>query len=165
MSIVCFDTHVLIWGVKKEAKPEQECKIEQAEYLIQKLHTESTSVIVPSIVLAEILCGVDPSKQGRFTNALYSLFRIVPFDAPASAKYAQLWHSLGNEKRLQIREEEGITRRVLKADLMIVATALSRKAWCIYTEDGPLKRLAEGHIEVAHLPEPPPRQEPLFNDF
>lgn len=165
MSIVCFDTHVLIWGVKKEANPEQECKIEQAEYLIQKLQTESTSVIVPSVVLAEILCGVDPSKQAGFASALYSQFRIVPFDAPASAWYAKIWHGLGTEKRQQIREEEEITRKVLKADLMIVATAMARKAWCIYTEDQPLKRLAERHIEVSNLPKLPPRQGSLFNDL
>lgn len=40
----------------------------------------------------------------------------------------------------------------MKIDRMIVATAVSRKADCIYSEDEGLKAFAEGYIPVYPIP-------------
>lgn len=159
MSIVCFDTHVLIWGIKEDAEEDQKAKIEEAKYLIQKMQDDDHQVIIPSIALAEFLCGIDPSRRPELINTIYSHFRVIPFDTAAAAIYANMWHQLGKEKRVQIRDEEKITRSVLKADMMIVATALSRDAWCIYSEDGGIKNVSEAiRFEVRDLPALPPKQ-------
>ena len=45
---------------------------------------------------------------------------------------------------------------------MILATALARKVDVLYTHDGPLRKVADGLLEVRELPPPPPKQEELF---
>lgn len=35
MNLVCFDTHIIIWGIKKQATPGQEGNIEKAKDLIE----------------------------------------------------------------------------------------------------------------------------------
>jgi hypothetical protein len=36
MTLVCFDTHIIIWGVKGQATSGQEDKIDKAKYLINQ---------------------------------------------------------------------------------------------------------------------------------
>ena len=40
----------------------------------------------------------------------------------------------------------------MKADYLIMATALAKGADCIYSEDAGLKKFAQGHINVRPLP-------------
>jgi hypothetical protein len=49
--IVCFDTQVVIWGIKKEAIPEQEHMIARATALIEKCQEDDTKIIIPSITV------------------------------------------------------------------------------------------------------------------
>ena len=54
-SIVCLDTQIVIWGVKKQSTPDQSEMILRAEYLLEKFLSSGTKILVPSIVVAEIL--------------------------------------------------------------------------------------------------------------
>ena len=149
MSLVCFDTQIIIWGVKKQATPGQEPNIDKAEFLIEQCEKDKIQVMLPSIVVAELLCAIDPSQYSAFNQIMQSRFMIIPFDMIAAAYFGKMWQE---RKKIESKKIEGISRAEMKADLMIIATALSRKAECIYSEDGPLTRFAQDFIEVRPLP-------------
>jgi predicted nucleic acid-binding protein len=147
MSSVCFDTHILIWGVRGQATKGQEHNIEKARYLINQCGEEGIKIMVPSVVVAEFLCGVDPELSGAASQLMHDRFIVLPFDTQAALHFAEMWR---NKKHL--KGEIGISRAEIKADLMIIATAVARGAKCIYSEDVGLKNTAQGYIEVKPLP-------------
>jgi len=154
-AIVCFDTQVLIWGIKREAAPKQTGLIERSEYLIRQCEESDTKVIIPAIVLAELLSGTDRRLHGNVTQIVQKNFIVAPFDSQAAQKYAEMWNAQKHtRKKLQ---NEGFTRSELKADCMIAAIAIVRKAGCIYTRDRGLKNFAQDFIEIRDLPLMPPK--------
>ena len=60
--IICLDTCVVIWGIKKESNPEDEDKQRRAHHLLVKLDELDAKVIVPSVALGETLSGCDDSR-------------------------------------------------------------------------------------------------------
>lgn len=154
MSLVCFDTQVLIWGIKKEASENQEDMIDRAEYLIEQCEEKQNKIIVPSIVVAELLMGTSSAKHEKVIQVLEKRFIIPPFDLQASAFFAKIWRQ--NKAMRKALIAEGLaTRAELKADSMIVATAVARKAWCIYSMDPHIKKFADGFVSVLDIPELP----------
>lgn len=156
--IVCFDTQILVWGLKESATPGQEIKIDQAKYLISLCDERNDIVLIPSIVVGEILSSLPPNKSNEFAAVLHRRFRVVPYDTPAAAAFAMMWRD--RQKLLQRNRELslGATREEVKADCMIAATAKSKGASCIYSEDGKLAKFAKDYIEVRPLPDLPPLQ-------
>lgn len=157
--IVCFDTQILVWGLKKSATPGQEIKIHQAEYLISLCNERNDIVLIPSIVAGEILSSLPLNETNEFTTAvLQRKFRIVPYDIQAAAVFAMMWRD--RQKLLQRNKQLslGATREEVKADCMIAATAKAKGASCIYSEDVKLAKFAKEHIEVRPLPNLPPLQ-------
>lgn len=152
-NIVCFDTHIVIWGVKKTANPEQEDCIPKAVHLIEKCEKDGIEIIIPSVVVAELLCILDDDEKNKLLGTLEKHFLIIPFDLHAALHYSQIWR-----RHHGLRAELGVTREQMKADFMIVSTAVARGASCIYSHDGPLRAFAKGHIEIKELPPAPPRQ-------
>jgi predicted nucleic acid-binding protein len=144
MALICFDTHIMIWGVKKEASLGQEANIEKAISLIKKCETDGDDIMVPSIVLAEFLCGVDPILQHEVAEFIRTTFIVPPFDAQAALKFTEMWNNKQNRG-------QQISRAEMKADYMIIATAVVKGADCIYSEDQGLKRFAQGFINVKPL--------------
>jgi hypothetical protein len=62
----------------------------------------------------------------------------------------------------QVKEAfPGTEKAKIKADIMILATALARNADILYTHDGPLAKVAEGRIDVRDLPPLRPKQADL----
>jgi predicted nucleic acid-binding protein len=151
-SIICLDTNILIWGIKKVAPPGQEDMIYRAQDLIQKLDKSSSQVIVPSLVLAELLMPVKEEDHGKFFADISKQFIIVPFDTQAALHYATLWKSWREKNSEQQLGDNRPTRAKMKTDFMIVATAVSRKAECIYSADSDIEKFAKGHIAVRKLP-------------
>ncbi len=147
MNLVCFDTQIIIWGVKKQATPEQEDNIEKARYLIAMCEEDGIKIMVPSVVVAELLCALEPRLHSAFSDLMHRQFIVPPFDTQAALHFAEIWR---NKK--QIKEASGISRAEMKADFMITAIALARKADCIYSEDQGLKRFAQDFIDVKSLP-------------
>jgi len=131
MNLVCFDTQIIIWGVKRQATPGQEDNIDKA-----KCEKDGIDIMVPSVVVAEILCALEPG-----------LHIVPPFDTQAALHFAEMWR---NKK--QLKDESGISRAEMKADYMITATAIARGAKCIYSQDAGLKKFAQDYIDVRPLP-------------
>ncbi|MDX1521753.1 MAG: PIN domain-containing protein [Anaerolineae bacterium] len=155
MKLVCFDTQVMIWGIKGEATPGQEDMISKSQYLIKKCDDEKIQVLIPSIVVAELLSGTKPEKHKDIFQVIQKRFIVQPFDARCSVQYAKIWQA---KKRVsQELKEEGATRAEIKADCMIIATTVVNQAVCIYTHDRPLRRLAQGFVDARDLPEIPPQ--------
>lgn len=85
----------------------------------------ATSIVVPSIVCAELEYGARRSKDYAKTKALYDAFLreflIVPFDKTAAKAYGKIRHQL-----------EGLGEPIGPNDLVIAATAMGG---CLVTHD------------------------------
>jgi predicted nucleic acid-binding protein len=151
MGLVCFDTHMIIWGIQGlNGTPGQEERIKKAEYLISLCEKDDVTIMVPSIVLAEVLCALDTRLHAEVAKLMNYRFMVPPFDGQAALQFAKIWQ---NKKPIP-----DISRQEMKADYMIIATALARKAECIYSEDKKLKNFAQDYIEVKPLPALPDTQ-------
>ena len=153
MDLVCLDTHILIWGIKEEATPDRVEMIPRAKYFFSELTKAKTKALVPSVVIGEFLLKIPASAHVTVLNLMRETFITAPYDLQAAARFAALWQerSEGNFiKRLQ--DELGATRAELRADCMIVATALAQNASCIYSHDRKLKTFAGDAIPVVELP-------------
>lgn len=152
MAVVCLDTQILIWGIKKEASPNQETMIVKASHLIRSLEEQKANVIIPSLVLAELLMPIEEERYGDFLSLMNRSFMIAPFDTKAAFCYGKLWRSW-RERNSHIKEKGSTpTRSKMKTDFMIVATAMSREAECIYSKDSDIIKFAKGNIDVRDLP-------------
>lgn len=155
MSLVCFDTQVVIWSVKGEAKPGQEDMIPKARHLLQKCEDEGIKIVIPSIVIAELLSGLNPERHNDFSRTMQKRFIVPPFDTMAAAYFAKIWRSK-KQIRQELTDTKMATRAEMKADSMIVAIAVAHKVSCIYSHDEPLKKFAKGFVDTRELPEAPP---------
>jgi predicted nucleic acid-binding protein len=162
---VCFDNHILIWGMRGVASPGQEDCVERAKELFAELDEADAQVIVPSVVVAEFLAGVQKTQHTEFLEVLNRRFQIPPFDVRTAAVAAGLWRDAAERNphlRAQVQEAfPGTEKAKIKADMMILATALVRKAEILYTADGPLAKIARERLEVRGLPPARPKQTDL----
>lgn len=156
MALICLDTQILIWGIRKQAEPGQEQNIARAEHLIDMLTKNRDQVVIPSITYAEACVGVPEDRLQVFMNEMQKRFIIIPFDVLAAHHYRQIF--LSNKQKLKQYKSEGYTRPNQFADMKIVATALACKAKSIYSEDPHLEKIANGFIDVINLPSVPPKQ-------
>ena len=147
MDLVCFDTHIIIWGVREKATLGQEDKIEKSKYLISMCEKNGIKIMVPSVVIAEVLCALEPRLHSAVSELMHRRFIVPPFDTQAALHFAEMWR---NKK--QPKDESGISRSEMKADYMIIATARARGANCIYSEDSGLKKFAQDYVDVKPLP-------------
>ncbi|MEL6779389.1 MAG: PIN domain-containing protein [Cyanobacteria bacterium J06597_16] len=153
MEIVCFDTQVIVWGIKQKATPGQEDMVAKAKFLIEQCKKEETAILIPALVVAELLMPLPTEEYGTFTALLHKNFRVIPFDTRAAAIFANLWKDWQKKKnKLPDSFLSQATRAEMKTDYMIIATALAQGATCIYSEDRKLKKFAEEHLKVVGLP-------------
>jgi predicted nucleic acid-binding protein len=153
--IVCLDNHILIWGVEQKARETQKNMIPRTKHLIESLSENDIQAIVPSVVLSEFLMPIPAQEVGKYINVIQRHLMIVPYDTIAALQFAKIWQAKNPKLVEELRNEEGIGKNHLKIDCMIVATAITRKADCIYSHDRGLKRFAEGYIEVREIPDFP----------
>ncbi|EDX86532.1 hypothetical protein S7335_4237 [Synechococcus sp. PCC 7335] len=125
--------------------------IPRAKDLIHRLEKSRSQVIIPALVLAELLMPVSEANHGELFAELSRKFMIVPFDAQAAFHFATLWKQ-HKQKQPTTMGENKPTRAKMKIDFMIVATAISRKANCIYSSDSDVANFAKGYLEVRKLP-------------
>lgn len=153
MKQVVVDTHILIWGIKEEAEPGQEEMIERTRQFIEQCQTNGTRILVPSVVVGELLTAVELRSHLMTLNLLQSAFIVPPYDAAASAIFARLWQKKQESGAVnKIRSEFGATRQELKADCMIIATAMAQKADALYSHDSKLSSFAADEIKVLEVP-------------
>jgi predicted nucleic acid-binding protein len=165
---VCLDNNILIWAIRQTCTPGQEDMLKRADALMQELSEHKAQIIVPAVVLAEFLAFVSPEKHAAVISTFEHRFQIHPFDARAAALAAELWHrnaqgspSLKDQIKSAFPE---IGRVRIKADTMILATAITGQADVLYTHDGPLTMMAKGRIAVKGMPPPLPAQDDFLGD-
>jgi predicted nucleic acid-binding protein len=153
MAIVCFNTHVVIWGIQKVASPEQEDMLFKAEALIATCDEKKHQIIIPSLVFGEVLMGIPPEEHPAFISLMHKKLRVIPFDVKAAALFAKMWRKWSETKDYpNSLDGKRPSRDKIKIDYMIAATAKANNAECIYTEDPGLKKFAEEYIRVERLP-------------
>lgn len=162
MAIVCFDTHMLIWGIKEEANSSQQAMIERAKAIIQQCEAQDDTVVVPALVVGEVLCNRLVPNQQELWQALNDSFIVAPYDARAAIYNAQIW-----QEQLTVRQAlrtQETPRQAIKTDITILSTALAYNCEILYTEDKDLAQLAERYITVRKISDVqiPPEQPGLF---
>jgi hypothetical protein len=149
MKIICLDNHALIWGIREQSSEGQEDMVPHTKRFIESIDND-TSVLIPAIVFAEFLMPIPPELHPMVINLFNKNFIIAPFDALCASKFSLIWNK--NKEEAQELVKKGITRAQLKADGLIVATAVARKAECIYSYDKWIKTFANGFVDVKEIP-------------
>ena len=160
--LVCFDSNVVIWGIKKKASIGQEYMIEKTEKFISHLDKSSTQILIPSVVLAEILSTESKENQKKFLKIISSNFIVGDFNQLTAKLFAELFNeNIEHDKQLRIENE--IRKDKMKLDYMIVASAIEHNASCIYSNDRKhLERFAKNKIKILDIPSIPEQTE-LFD--
>lgn len=153
MKPICLDTHILIWGIKEYAENGQEQMIPRTKAFFDHYQKSKIKIMVPSIVVGELLTAIDSVLHPMVINLLSSSFIIPPYDAAASSVFAKLWQENKNSGLIQeFKNRMQANRQELKADCMIVATAIVQNCSAIYSHDDKLKKFANGKIPVLEIP-------------
>jgi predicted nucleic acid-binding protein len=152
---VALDTNTLIWGLQsadsRGGNPRQKNLKEmqqRSRILLSILEEGGETIIVPTVMVAELLIKVEVASHSRFLATLQGRFFIPPFDLRACALAADLWI-----RHRGLARDEQIQRTTLKADVLIVATAKVAGAKLIYSNDPKFRKLAESApIKAEDLP-------------
>jgi len=153
--LVCFDTHILIWGVEKTSHPQQSDMIIKTGLFLEHLKENNIEAIIPSVVLSEFLMHVPKEKIENYLSSFQKHYIIAPFDAMAAIKFAKIWQSKSDDETIKRLINDGFRKNCLKIDSMIIATAITRNAECIYSHDNGLQKFASGDIDVREVPSLP----------
>jgi predicted nucleic acid-binding protein len=152
---VCLDTQILVWGIREACTNGQENNIAYAKALIKQLRSDGHQIIVPSIVIGEMLMALPIEHHPLVMNLLDMACTCVPFDTGCAGQFAKIWQlNKGNGIIDELKNEikEG-SKHELKADCLIVATAIRNSVDLIYSNDKKFRRFAEGHVKVEDLPQ------------
>ncbi|MCG8053973.1 MAG: PIN domain-containing protein [Candidatus Thiodiazotropha endolucinida] len=153
MKLVCIDSHVLVWGVREHAEEGQEAMIYRTKAFFDWCKSNKTTIMIPAVVVGEVLTAIESNHHPMIINLLETGFDIPPYDAKAAALFARLWREKKDSGLVgEIQNELHATRQELKADCMIVATAIAKNAEVLYSHDAKLKRFANGNIDVREIP-------------
>jgi len=134
---------------------------QRANALLQRCQAQSIPIMLSSLVVAEMLAGMEEGSEAEFLRRVQRRFVSPNFDSLSAIQFARLWRSYRD--RVRELQQEGLTRNRIRGDWFIVASALAQRASCIYSEDPHLHRCAQGLIEVRYLAQEPipARQDPL----
>ncbi len=141
---VTLDTMVLIWGglrrpITTIPSSEHTAEMEfRARVLIRDLEVKGEAIIIPAVSVAELLAPLDDHEHGNFMAVLTQRFFCPPFDLPAASLASQLW-----KYHRDLPPKDQLQRTVLKADVLIVATARVAGASIFYSHDSRCRKLAE----------------------
>jgi predicted nucleic acid-binding protein len=148
---VCIDSQIIIWGIKEQSTPGQEEMIGKAQSFFKWIDEGKHDCIIPSIVVAEVLAPEPPEIRAAYLDILNQGFVIVNFDIRAAMKYADLLNGRFSEVK-QKSQEMNIDKHTMKADHMIIATAMANGANCIFSYDRGMKAFSNGLIDVREFP-------------
>lgn len=154
--IICFDSQILIWGIKKVAEPSQVEMIERAKHFIDNLDPKGVEVVIPMVVVTELLSREPFEKQIAFLHILQTSFRLKNFDAEVALECANLLRK-NWEKIIEVRADTQVRKDKLKFDHIIIASAITAGASCIYSYDDDIKTFGNGVIEIREIPPLPTR--------
>jgi len=149
--VVAIDSNIIVWGVRdvnkrKLSKKDRE-KSERCQWLFWDLKERKATIVLPSIAVSEVLRGVEPSRQQKFSDKLQTYFLLSPFDHKASQIAGQLWH-----ERLRSMTAHPDPSAKIKADMLIVASAKSAGASAFYSDDQGALKIASLVMDARGLP-------------
>jgi predicted nucleic acid-binding protein len=137
------DTHILIWGMPQPSRPRQgqdvQAMRQRASLLFSMLEKQDATVVIPTVVVSEFLVGIASEKRGRVLSDLSSRFRCASYDVRACDFAANLWDKARALPKAELPQD----RQVLKADLMIVATAKIAGATRFFSHEASCRKLAD----------------------
>ncbi len=158
------DTMVLIYAGVVPIKDGMEIDpdlVHRSKALLHMLTRKNSTIILPSIAIAELLVPVPTTKHGIFLSTLQQFFLCVPFDVKAASIAADLFA----EHSKMERSEKYTKRQILKADVLIIATAKSAGATDFYTHEPFCRRLASKVMNAHPLPTQDPDDIFLMGDI
>ena len=158
--LVCFDSNVVIWGIKKQATPSQLHMIAKTEKYIEALDKSKIQILIPSVVIAEILSNEPKEKHGEILKELsQNKFVIGHFNTLTAKIFSELFgENIQHDK--EYRTENQIRKDKMKLDYMIVATAIENNASYICSNDiKDLEAFSKGKIRILNVPEIPEQAE------
>ena len=161
--ILCIDSQILIWGIKKQCTEGQENMIQRAEYFFKWADEEKHHLLIPTVVIAEILSPEPREKHSEIMSLISENFIIGNFDTLCAIRYANILNSRFMDLK-KFAYDNGIRREKMKTDFMIVSTALAYNANIIYSNDAHLTTYAKGLIAVNNIPQMPEIQMNIFDN-
>src|SRR5438034_7627673 len=117
--IICIDSQIIIWGIKKQHTNGQESMVERAETFFKWADENEHEILIPTVVVAEVLAPEPTEVRVRYLDVLNGGFMIVNFDTKAALKYAQILHNRFDEAK-QIASDNGVLRQKMKMDHVII---------------------------------------------
>lgn len=138
MEHVLLDTQILIWGVLRQARPDQHELQRRALWLLNDLDERDAQIMLPTVVLAELMIPMNAEQRARFCETAHQAFTVVPLDTRAADIAAGLWR-----EHRKLPAEDRTRRQVLKSDVLILASAYAAGARTLYSHDRKCRRLAE----------------------
>lgn len=149
--LVAIDTNVLVWGVRRHGPPDM---LKRAEWLFKQFAEDKSEIIVPTVALTEYIRPYNTSEaRAEIIVTFEERFLVMPFDTKCAELAARLFRAGQDHREMKI---EG-SRNQLNADSLIIATAASNGADCIYSNNADFRKLAEVHKRwtVSDLPDAP----------
>jgi predicted nucleic acid-binding protein len=154
-NLVCIDSMICIWGIKKESLPEQQHMIRKAEFFLSWLDDMGKKILIPSPVITEILTPInDIEKRNLVMNIIDKNFIVGNYDAPAAIKGGEIAHKRNDWREIYTEGDENLKNR-FKFDTMILAIAITKKVETLYTEDKRLQIIAKEYLNVQSMPDIP----------
>ena len=156
MRVVCVDTHILSWGVRKEASPAQEPMIERTELFLAQLDRDGIKILVPTVVLGEYLTRIPPENHAAVIDVFTNRFIVAPYDSLAASQAARIFQAYLAAKKSNAGSGSTAVpddpRHVIWADCQILAIAVTTQCEALYTHDPGLTILAAQSIPTRELP-------------
>lgn len=156
-NIVCLDSNIYVWGIKKggnEFQENLEELKEKSENLINWLEESGKKIIMPAPVLTELTWTLDEDKRAQTIQLLSKRFINAPFDNISALICSEILNKyMASPNFNQVKE--AITKRKLKYDAMIAAIAIKNNCDTLYTHDVDDFKNAKDRIEVLSIPSIP----------
>jgi predicted nucleic acid-binding protein len=149
--MICFDTHVLIWGVQGVASKGQEHLVAKARKYIRHLDAKHERIMVPAPVVGEYLIGFNDKDRHAQQELLQRLFFVPALDMHAATVQAEIE---GNQELLkELRDRFRLGRQEIRVDAQILAVAIVNNADRVISYDPHMPILAQGRVAVQELPD------------
>jgi len=130
----------------------------RAQRLFDNLSLDQATIVLPFVAISELLVPVPTEDAAKLIRILQELFFCPVFDSRAASIAASLW---SHHKRLP-RDRQYKNRHVLKADVLIVASAKAAGATTFYSNDRECRMLASLIMEADGLPAQPKTLQDVF---
>ncbi len=166
MTIAGIDSMILVYaGIVPSKKTKRSSCYEELRVrsllLLHKLSREKAPILLPTVALSELLVPVPKVERGTLIATVTERFSCPTFDVKTAAIASDSWIQHRNLQKNVAYDK----RHVLRADVMIVASAYAAGATDFYSHDRKCRNLAELLMNAHDLPTNDPDDMFLKNDI